>query len=126
MMTTYETQPMTTEEAARIGVILLDSGRGRIADDGSPRQPWLYVNVSTRAEAEQLYEAFEGRGFAKPRRYGGRYGAWGNDALEILEYLLAAGLNGTRGVIAEMLLQRYGNDGKPWASELERLRARAE
>lgn len=128
MMALHETEPMTAEEAARIAVILLDSGQGRISDDGNPRRPWLYVNVSTREEAEQLYEAFGGRGFAKPRRdgYGGRYGAWGNDALEIFEHLLAAGLGGVRRLVAEVLLQKHGNDGKPWASELERLRARAE
>jgi hypothetical protein len=120
-----ETQPMTADEAAHIAVILLDSGQGRISDDGRPPRPWIYVNVSTEDEAEQLYEAFGGRGFAKPRRdgYGGRYGAWGNDALEVYEYLLGAGLNGGRGKIARSLLAQYGNGGRPWASELERLRA---
>ena len=123
MMTLHEAQPMTADEAARIAVILLDSGEGKIADDGG--RPWVFVDVSTFEEARQLYEAFEGRGFAKPRRdgYGGRYGAWGNDALEVYEYLLASGLNGIRGVVADRLLQKYGNDGRPWASELERLRA---
>ena len=125
MITMQETQPMTADEAAQIVVILLDSGAGRISHEGNPARPWLYVNVSTEAEARQLYKAFDGRGFAKPSRdgYGGRYGAWGNDALEVCEYLLDAGIEGLRKSIAEMLLEKYGDDGRPWASEIERLRA---
>jgi len=111
---------MTLEEAARIAAMLISARHGRISDDGG--RPWLYVNVRTRGDAEKLREAL-GRGCAKERRdrHGGRYGAWGNDALEVYEYLLEAGLSGGRAVIARMFLQRYGNDGKPWASELERL-----
>jgi hypothetical protein len=117
-------EPMTTKEAARIAVMLLNSGQGRISDEGQPPRPWLYVNVGTQGEAEQLREAFGGRGFAKPLRdHGGRYGAWGNDALAVYDYLLEAGLNGKRGYLTQLLLYKHGNDGKPWTSEFERLRA---
>jgi len=114
---------MTADEAARIVLILLDSGQGKISDDGG--RPWLFVNVSTEGEARQLHEAFGRRGFAKPRRdeYGWRYGAWGNDALEDFEYLLGAGLAGVRRAVVQHFLQKYGDDGHPWASEVERLRA---
>jgi len=95
---------MTAEEAARVMVIFFDAKQGKISDDGG--RPWLFVDVATTEEAQELREAFGGRGFAKPRRdrHGGRYGAWGNDALELLEYLLGAGLNGGRGKMARSLL----------------------
>jgi hypothetical protein len=122
MMTLHETQPMTPDEAAQILAILLDSGRGNVSDDGTPRRPWVYVNLATAEEADELRDAF-GRGFAKTTERGGRFGAWGNEALEVFEYLLGAGLNGNRGARARRLLERYGDDGRPWRTELERLRA---
>jgi hypothetical protein len=118
---------MTIEEAAEIGALLLNGGAGRISDDGDPKRPWLFIATSTREDAEDLYEAFGCRGFVKEKKNGRgwRYGAWGNDALGVLVHMLDAGLRGVHAALARHLLDKYGNDGKPWASEIERLRARA-
>ena len=118
---------VTIEEAAEIGALLLNGGAGRISDDGDPKRPWLFISTSTREDAEDLYEAFGCRGFVKEKKNGRgwRYGAWGNDALAALVHMLDAGLRGVHAALARHLLDKHGNDGKPWASEIERLRARA-
>jgi len=117
------TQPITTDEAAQILATILNAGLGRISDEGRPRRPWLYIDVATEDEARQLYKAFE-LGFIKPRweGHGWRYGAWGNDALELCEYLLDAGLDWKHSGLAERLLEKYGDEGRSWRSEVERLR----
>ena len=122
-MTMQDTQPMTTDEAAQVLATILNYSRGRISDNGRPPRPWLYVDVATEDEARQLYNAFE-RGFIKPRSegHGWRYGVWGNDCLELFEYLLDAGLDWRHTGMAERFLEKYGDEGRPWASEIERLR----
>src|SRR5215203_2106832 len=122
-----ETTNMTIEEAAEIGALLLNGAAGRISDDGDPKRPWLFITTSTREDAEDLYEAFGCRGFVTEKKNGRgwRFGTWGNDALVMLTYLLRGGLKCLRGVVAYRLLDKYGNDGEPWGSEIERLRARA-
>lgn len=119
----HETQPMDTDEAAMILAMMLNHSRGgRPWSEIRPR-PWLYVDVATEGEARQLYEAFE-RGFIKPRRegHGWRYGVWGNDALELCEYLVDAGLDWRHAAMAERFLEKYGDEGRSWRSEVERLR----
>jgi len=113
------------EEAAEIGALLLNGGAGRISDDGDPKRPWLFISTSTREDAEDLYEAFGCGGFVKEKKNGRglRYGARGNDALAALVHMLDAGLRGVHAALARHLLDKHGNDGKPWASEIERLRA---
>jgi len=126
MIVMEETQTMGVTEAAQVLATILNYGRGRISDHGRPLRPWLYVDVTTEGEARQLYDAF-GHGFIKPRweGHGWRYGAWGNDCLVILECLLDAGLEWRPAGMAERFLEKYGDEGRPWASEIERLRAGA-
>jgi hypothetical protein len=126
MMTIERTHaPLTAEEAARIAVDILEYGRGRISDNGETPRPWFFLITTKRSEAMALYEAFDGLGFVKPLHdgYGWRYGAWGNEALEVFEYLLDAGLWGPRAALVTRLLDKYGDNGRSWASEVERLRA---
>jgi hypothetical protein len=87
----------------------------------------VFSTTSTREDAEDPYEAFGCRGFVTEKKNGRgwRFGAWGNDALVMLTHLLGGGLSGPRGVVANHLLDKYGNDGEPWGSEIERLGARA-
>ena len=85
----------------------------------------VYRNVHARGRRRPL-RGVRVQGFVKEEKNGRgwRFGAWGNDAPVMLTYLLRGGLKGfLRGVVAYRLLDKYGNDGEPWGSEIERLRA---
>jgi hypothetical protein len=122
-----EVRPMSREGAAGVCAFIIADGYGRVSDEGTPKKPWLSVLVDTEEEAHQLRAAFGQAGYAKPRRdrKGWRYGAFGNDALRVIPALLDAGLSGAQRALAYHLMETYGDGGRAWPSEVERLRANA-
>jgi hypothetical protein len=121
MMTMMDTEERQAIIAAAAGT--LTHRQGRISDVGNPSRPWFYISVGTRAEATEIREALEYKGFRKEKGDvgGWRYGAYGNDALIAL-YELLPYMKGYQKLSAELLLDKYGNNGRPWKTEYERIR----
>jgi hypothetical protein len=62
-------------------------------------------------------------GYVKELRKGWRWGCFGNDTLIAINAVLDAGLSEQEKENAREILTKWGDNGKPFASEFDRIRA---
>jgi hypothetical protein len=119
---------MITEDTRRLvleaSAWSLVQHQGRMHDYGDPERPWLFILCGTMEEGAEIREALGYVGFVKRRRdgLGWKYGAYGNDALVVLDELVPF-MKGYPRVRALGLLDKWGKEGGPYSTEYERVRA---